>query len=29
MEQITNTLKSDIPSLMNEVLDNSAARREE
>lgn len=29
MEQITNTLKNDVPSLMNEVIDNSRARQEE
>lgn len=29
MEQITNTLKNDVPSLMNEVIDSSKARQEE
>jgi hypothetical protein len=29
MEQITNTLKNDVPSLMNAVIDNSKARQEE
>ena len=29
IEQITSTLKNDVPSLMNEVIDNSAARQQE
>jgi len=29
MEQITSTLKNDVPSLMNAVIDNSKARQEE
>lgn len=29
MEQITNTLKNDVPSLMNEVIDSSKARQDE
>jgi len=29
MEQITTTLRNDVPSLMNEVIDNNAARQEE
>ena len=29
MEQITNTLKNDVPSLMNAVIDNGKARQEE
>ena len=29
MEQITSTLKNDVPSLMNEVLEHSAARQQE
>lgn len=29
MEQITDTLKNDVPSLMNEVLEHSAARQQE
>jgi hypothetical protein len=29
MEQITDTLKNDVPSLMNEVLEHSGARQQE
>lgn len=29
MERITDTLKIDVPSLMNEVLEHSAARQQE
>jgi hypothetical protein len=29
VEQITATLKNDVPSLMNEVVQNTAARQEE
>ncbi len=29
MEQITTTLKNDVPSLMNEVIQNTTARQEE
>ncbi len=29
MEQITNTLKNDVPTLMNEVIDSAKAREEE
>ena len=29
MEQITGTLKNDVPLLMNEVIDNASAQQEE
>lgn len=29
MEQITNTLKNDVPTLMNEVIDSAKAREEQ
>lgn len=29
MEQITTTLKNDVPSLMNEVIEHSSARQQE
>lgn len=29
MEQITVTLKNDVPLLMNEVIDNASAQQEE
>ena len=29
IEQITTTLKNDVPSLMNEVIDHSSARQHE
>ena len=29
MEQITTTLKNDVPSLMNDVIEHSASRQQE